>query len=188
LSGPPEVPARSHGVDWQDAEAFYLGLDRSVRTYAEVARRFEISDVRVGQIARSRRWQEKALEIDRRLEESSIRLVVRSREQRIKKTLGIVDRLLDRYESGVDGLELKPSDLPNLVKLAELLVGEPTDRVEVATVRRVFAILIERAGRFVTLEQRPAFLLEMRELESALPEPERPALDTGPEIVQESPA
>lgn len=147
-----------------------------------------MSDVRVGQVARQRGWAEKAAEVDRRADEASIRLAVRSREARIRKTLGIVDRLLDRYEIDVDRLELKPSDLPNLVKLSELLIGEPTDRMEAVVVRRVFALVVERAGRFVPREQREEFLTVMGELEAEIPSPERPALDTDADDVVESSA
>lgn len=188
MSAGSEVDRSAVGVDWAEAEAFYLAAAPTERTFAHVARRFKVSDVRVGQVARDRRWKEKALEVDRLADEASITLAVRTRSARIKKTLGVIDRMLDRYTANVNALELKPSDLPQLVKLAELLVGEPTDRVEVSIVRRVFALLVERAGRFVPAEQRPAFLVEMRELEASLPQEERPALDNGPEAVVESPA
>lgn len=176
-------------VDWQEAEGLYLAMAPTERSFAEVGRRMNVSDVRVGQIARERDWKAKALEVDRRADEASITLAVRTRSQRIKKTLGIIDRMLDRYSANVNALELKSSDLPNLVKLAELLVGEPTDRVETAVVRRVFALVIERTAVYVALEHREAYLAEVRELEAALPEPtEQRALDKGEEDVQESPA
>jgi hypothetical protein len=184
MSAGSEVDRSVVGVDWAEAEAFYLAVAPTERTYSKVARQFKVSDVRVGQVARQRGWQAKALEVDRRADEASITLAVRTREQRIKKTLGIIDRMLDRYTTSVNALELKPSDLPQLVKLAELLVGEPTDRVEVSVVRRVFALVIERAGLYVERDRREAFLEEMRELEASLPQPDsRPALDKSVEPV-----
>jgi hypothetical protein len=59
---------------------------------------------------------------------------------------------------------VKLGDLPGLVRLRELLLGQATDRVEVSEVRLVLVAAFSTASRYVPDERREDFL---RELEQA---------------------
>lgn len=129
------------GVDWVAAEAFWLGLDPP-RPFSRVAKRFTVSVSRVARVAKRDNWAAKAEEIDRKAAARAQGRIVRSREERVAKVLGIVDGLLDRYDTNLDGLELRPSDIPHLTKLAELLVGEATDRMSFGEVQEALSVVI----------------------------------------------
>jgi hypothetical protein len=153
---------RTGRVDWDEARDFWLALDPP-RPFGTVAERFTVSVQRVRFIAKRESWAELAADVDARTLEQAKQRIVRSRAERVRKTLGIVDGLLDRYDQQLDVLELKPADLDRLVKLAELLEGEATDRITVGEAQQGFAVLLTIAARYVPKQRRQAFLAEVRD-------------------------
>lgn len=131
----------NRGVDWDAARHLWLAQPPP-RSYQEVARQVGVSGTRVRYVARRDGWPELADEIDAEALAKVKRRMVLSREQRIEKTLGIVDGLLDRFDDRLDDLEVRPADLPALVKLAELLVGEATDRMSFAEVQEALSVVM----------------------------------------------
>lgn len=91
--------------------------------------------------------------------------VARSREDRIAKTLLIVDTALDHVDddlgNGAQRAEL--ARVPELVRLAELLSGEATDRVSFDEMQAGFRALLEIASRYVPKAKREQFLAEVNE-------------------------
>lgn len=157
-------------IDWVAAEAFYLALDPP-RSFGTVAREFGVSDSRVSRVARERKWREKVVEADQHITDQINAQAVFSRAERVQKALSLVDGLLVRAGADIErlGKDLRPSDLPAIVKLAELLEGEATDRVALGEVQLVIQAVVAVAGRWVTSELPPAERRDgfLRELESA---------------------
>lgn len=157
-----EQPTR-RGTNWAEARDFWLALDPP-RSFGVVAKQFGISDTRVRVVARRDDWAAAAAEIDRRTLEQAKTRIVRSRAERVQKTLGIVDALLDRYDAELDKLELRPGELDRIVKLAELLVGEATDRMEFSEVQDALGATVKLALEYIGREQRDEFLDRWRRL------------------------
>ncbi len=124
-------------IDWDEAFAFYCNLDKTQRTYRAVAEAFPISEQSVKVRGRTEDWPAAAAEIDRQAAEAAMRKVVKSRSERVAATLKFADDYVDAAAKNLkDGtLDIKASDVPALVKTAELLLGEPTDRVQISQIR-----------------------------------------------------
>jgi hypothetical protein len=139
------TPPKRKPTDWIAARDFWLALPAHERHSVTVARRFGISEARVRFIAKRDNWRDLAAAVDARVAAQVTTRIVRSRADRVRKTLGIVDGLLDRFDAQLAELELRPGELPGLVKLAELLEGEATDRVTSAEAQEMFAALMALA-------------------------------------------
>lgn len=133
------------GIDWDAAETFFLALDPP-RPLPRVAEKFGVSKTRVGQVARKRKWREKATEIDKRAAARGFNGALRSRQARVEHVLRFVDGYLDAAVTALDAskLEIRASDVPPLVKLTELLLGEATDRVESRRFAEVIVAFLPR--------------------------------------------
>jgi hypothetical protein len=185
-SSPPK--ARRDGsppkVNWQAAKAYFLALPVERRTFKAVAERFKVSDVRVGQIAKRDRWGEDVLRLDEEQERatwSKLRRELRSRADRVARTLELYDRANDlalellpvredgsidveKLGAGAPTLEQILRRIPGLFRMAELAAGEATDRVQIADVQPVLSAF----ARIAVLEAAPERRAEvMRLLEAA---------------------
>jgi hypothetical protein len=156
------APSKQHParIDWGEARTFFFELGPT-RTYSAVSKQFGVSDTAVGQHARKHGWKDAAFEYDRAVEETAASKSVRGRAARVAQSLRVVDKFLDRYETEADQLDLKVGDLPGIVKLAELLEGEATDRVSVGEVQGVIRTVFLVAGRFVPEDRRDEFREEL---------------------------
>jgi hypothetical protein len=170
-------------VNWRAAKAYYLALPEERRSYAAVARRFGVSDVRVGQIAKRDGWA-KAVEEIQAIEEREIQRVLRrelrNRAERISRTLEVYDRvsdlaleLLPLDESGeidvtrireLPSLDALLGKMPGLFRMAELAAGEATDRVAISDVPPVLVAFARIAVLNADADRRGEV---MRELEAA---------------------
>jgi tRNA A37 N6-isopentenylltransferase MiaA len=150
-------------IDWAAALAYFLALPPHQRTFASVAARFGVSDTAVRNHARKHGWDAAAAELDRQAAADAMRKARRTRAQRIEQALRLVDGTMDAFEEHLPAkaAEAKISDLPALVKLAELLEGEATDRIDVSQARALVNVVFQVAGRFVPADQREVFLQEM---------------------------
>lgn len=168
-------------TNWIAARAYYLALPVERRTFAEVARRFQVSDVRVGQVARSQGWAEEAGKLEERVERRALTMLVRNRAERLARTLEIYDRaadlalasipLTDKGEIDVKALgDSRPklealfSSMPGLFKMAELAAGEATDRVAISELQPVLIAFAKIAVVHAPAERRGDVI---RELEAA---------------------
>lgn len=168
-------------TNWQVAKAYYLGLPRERRSFAEVARKFKVSDVRVGQVARAAGWPETAAAVDERVERRAVTMIVRSRAERLARTLELYDRAADAtlkmlpldangdvdvkaLEKAKPKLEALLSGMPGLFKMAELAAGETTDRVAIAEIQPVLIAFAKIAVVHAPAETRGQVI---RELEAA---------------------
>lgn len=169
-------------TNWQAARAYYLALPLTKRTFAEVGRRFQVSDVRVGQVARSQGWVEEAAKVDERIEKRAISLLVRNRAERLARTLEVADRYTDLVlaqipldANGQIDVSKIPAEalgridqvvekMPGLFKMAELAAGEATDRVAIAELQPVLVAFAKIAVVHAPPEKRGEVI---RELEAA---------------------
>ena len=154
---------RRQRTDWAAALAYWLALPVHERTYSRVATHFRVSPHAVGNHARKHRWEDAAAEVDRQAAAEAVRKARRSRSARIEQALRLVDGTMDFFEEKLPekAADARLSDLPALVKLAELLEGEATDRVDLGQVRAVLVAVVQVAGRYVPAEARDAFLGEL---------------------------
>lgn len=151
----------NRGTDWVEARDFWLALDPP-RSYEAVARRYGVTGARVRFVAKRDKWAAAAADVDARVLASVKTRVVRSRAERVQKVLGIVDGLVDRYDTELAQLELRPADLDRVVKLAELLEGQATDRMDFAEVQEALGMLLRIATKYVPRAQLRGFLDEVR--------------------------
>ncbi len=142
-------------VDWEAAKAFYIALPAEERSYTRISAQFGVSEVSVGKWARRQDWPAQAAEADRKAGEKAVARIVRSRAERIVAYTSLVDDYVDAVAAKLktDDLDVKAADLPGLVKTAELLLGEPTDRIQVSQLQplldsydRAVERLVELAG------------------------------------------
>jgi len=95
---------------------------------------------------------------------------VRSRADRVAKVLALVDAFVDHVDANFDekAREAKLSSLPDLVKLAELLVGEATDRMELHEVTEALTLVTSIAVTFIPKARRNEFLAAVRKALGAI--------------------
>lgn len=153
-------------IDWAAAEAFYLSLDPP-RRLQRVVEKFAVSRVSVGKQAKARKWREKATEIDEHAARGTMQRIRRSRQERVQKVLELVDTVVEGFTDD-RLLEAKVSDLPALVKLAELLEGEATDRVDIRKVQPVIVAFVTRVAGCVSKDKQPEFAGHLDWLEGEL--------------------
>lgn len=174
------VKTKANGTNWDAARAYFLALPASKRTYAAVARRFDVSRERVGQVAKDAGWAKTAETIDARVERKAITQVVRNRAERLARTLDVFDRASDlalellpvKADGSVDTKAIAQmprvdqilEKIPGLFKMAELAAGEATDRVSIADVQPVLVAFARIAVFNAPAERRGDV---MRELEGA---------------------
>lgn len=124
-------------LDRPAALAFYIALGSAERSYAKVAQEYGVSTVTVAKLGRRENWVEQAKAADEQATKEGVKRAVRSRSERVAATLRFVDDALDKAATRLENetLEIKASDISTLVKTAELLLGEPTDRVQISQLR-----------------------------------------------------
>lgn len=158
-----EQPKR-RGTNWHEARDYWLALDPP-RSFETVAKAFAVSAQRVGFIARRDSWAKLGADVDRRALEQATRRIVLSRADRVTKVLGIVDGALAHFDAELEAkaADAKLADLPGLVKLAELLVGEATERMEFAEVQEALGSVMAIAVELLPVGKRAEFLSRVRE-------------------------
>ena len=136
-------PSTRARIDWGAARAFFVAMDPP-RAYSAVARRFAVSVTAVRTHARAEAWAEHAAEADRLAAEKALAGAVKTREQRVASLLRITDRLIDHFEANVEekATEATFLDVERMGKLAELLVGEATDRISVSEVQAALVVVM----------------------------------------------
>lgn len=119
-------------INWDEAFAYFCELEPQERSYGRVAERFEVSDSAVRKHAAPERWEERARELDKRALSRALAKLETNRTNRITSILVTAQKVavevLRQVESGV----LRPT-IPDLVaigRLAELVEGEPTERLD----------------------------------------------------------
>lgn len=149
------------------------------RTYERVAALYGVTEGAIRRIARRDGWADEAAEVDRKAMVKASALGLRTREQRVVKVLTIVDKVLDDAEVAIDRgtFEVRPSDIPHFVRLAELLEGEATDRIEGSAVVGLVVQLGAIASSDRPLEERRAeFRRVLESVQRGELEPGRPEL------------
>jgi hypothetical protein len=148
---PTKPPAQRGGrpqIDWSAAKLCFIELG-PVRSYTEVARQFGVSLTAVRNHAKAEDWPAAAQKADADAEAAVIAKGAKTREQRISDYRALVDDVMDSLKQRVD--EAKVSDLPSLLKVLELLEGEPTERVSFdelqSALRLAMTIAVETARR-----------------------------------------
>lgn len=121
-------------LDVPAALAFYVGLGPAERSYLKVSREFQVSLTTIQKWGKRQDWPSKAAAADADASEKGQRQAARSRADRVATTLKFVDDYTDAVKDRLAGnaLDVKASDVAALVKLAELLTGEPTDRIQIS--------------------------------------------------------
>jgi hypothetical protein len=160
------VTSDNHGrsrISWDDAFTYYASLPRGRRSFGKVARKFGVSDTAVRNHAGRHGWRDRVAAIDAKTDERIAAKVVRSRSERVADVVNFADlyaqEVLSQLRAG--DLPLSAAELVHVVKLAELLSGEATDRIQVHEVRVLVAATFELAGRFVPADRREEFLREV---------------------------
>jgi hypothetical protein len=165
-------------IDWGEAYA-YFASDATI-TFVDVAEKFGVSDTAVRKHAKPEKWDERRATLQAK--------AVARRENGMLPTLAEINaetlRAVQKARGHLlsDGADApKWSDLAPLAKLEQLILGQATDRVEVARVSALIVAFIPRVGRIVMsdspIEVRAAeFQGELDWLESELA-----ALDRGEE-------
>lgn len=130
MPSPPQ-PTR---VDWNAARAFYVTLGPEERTYRRVAEEFTVSETTVKKWAKRQKWPDVAAAADEKAGKNALDRAIRTRSERTEAVLKLVDEYVDQTSAKMKSksLDVKASDIPALVKLAELLLGEPTDRIQIS--------------------------------------------------------
>lgn len=145
--------------DHDAALAAYVALGPQ-RSFGKIARQFGVSDVTISKVARRDNWDAVAAKTDRDAATKALRAAVKSREDRNLEVLGFVDEYVQTAKKRLANstLEVRAGDIPGLVKLAELLEGEATERVDVGQVQQVLVVVLNTALRFVPPSDREGFL------------------------------
>lgn len=178
------VSRQLHRFDHDAARAFYVSLDPP-RRYVDVAAKFGVSDTTIRKVARAEAWQDAAFKADEQAAEKALAGAVRTREQRVKAVLAITDRLVDHFiaEAAAKAAASSYLDLERMMKLAELVEGEATDRFSFAEVQSTLVVVMAAGPEL--LAELAAAGLKGRALERAFKERfpqvvrERVALNSG---------
>lgn len=128
---------RKPRVDWDAARAFYLSLAPDERTYRRVVAEYGVSEKTVQKWARRQDWPAQAAALDGQVAAETLDHVRRTRSQRVTVILNLVDDYVDKVKEKLaeNSLDVKASDVSALVKTAELLIGEPTDRIQISQLK-----------------------------------------------------
>lgn len=152
----------------REAFDFYYSLAHE-RSYSKVAKQFKVSSVSVKKWANSFNWQDRIKEIDAqvaaRLDSETVEAVV-SQSQKITQ---IVDKLIDRCTVTLPSGEVVPTfrvenlqDFATLVKLHQLLNGDPTERTEFVA-GNAREKLAERLAAQATVREAEEFIRQSNE-------------------------
>ena len=127
------------------------------RNHEQVAKRLGISDVSIGNWAHSFGWALRVQEYDAKVADELDKATITEVTKQRQKIVGIVSALIDRSVVDVDG-KLVPtfvvesvSDFERVVKLFQLLSGEPTDRSEVTDATSARQTVLSRLDRLYSL-------------------------------------
>lgn len=186
MSSATEEKAKANRVNWIAAKAYFLALPEERRTLKAVADRFQVSDVRVSQVAKRDKWLAEADTIDRRVERKAITNLVRNRADRLTRTLEIYDRSTDLAlqilpldaTGAIDVSKIDPSKmpridqvlekLPGLFRMAELAAGEATDRIALSELQPVLIAFAKIAVVNARPEDRGQVVRELEQASSGL--------------------
>jgi uncharacterized protein YjcR len=161
-----EAPTEARGrnrIDWVKARARYLELG-SRRTFVQIASEFGISDTAVRKHARLNGWKEAALAFDRKDSANLERQALRNREARNARFIEIVAGAVLEWDHTLSERIKKMSaqDLVALLRHAELIEGEATERIErlqvMVCVGAIYAAVGDLIIRRVPPEERAAEL------------------------------
>lgn len=156
---------RRFKIDWDQAFAYYASLGPT-RTYAEVCRRFGVTRRTVEVHAQREKWQERAAAIEAEARQQAEASIVRDRAARVADTLRIIDASRIKFASHLkeSSFRLTGSDFVGLIKLEQLIEGEPTDRVDFHEVQSMLGQVVTVALRHIPKSKRQAFVEEIRGL------------------------
>jgi len=128
-------------IDWTAAKISYVS--DPTRSFGKIARQFGVSDTAVRKHANAEGWEPEAVEFDRRAEERALSAAALSRDEMTQRVLKLRDLTLERAIAQLEeGDEVKLADVPNIVKLSELLLGEATERIDPVQVKQILAIVL----------------------------------------------
>lgn len=163
------TPSQRGKVDWPSARTMYLELGPE-RSLLAVARHFLVSKTSVANQSRKNGWKAAALAFDQEVERRQEQAALRTRTNRRVRVLTIIDDVIDAFggKATEKGKEASASDFAALVKLAELLEGEPTDRVQVGEVQQMVAVILTGVSVFIADEKRAEFLAWLVDVKSQL--------------------
>lgn len=146
-------------IDWVAARTYYLELGPT-RTATAVAAKFNVSPQGVYKQMRKNAWKTDAYAFDQEVQRRQEQAALRTRTNRRVKVLTIIDDVIDAFggKATEKGKEASASDFAALVKLAELLEGEPTDRVQVGEVQQMVGVILSGVSVFIASDKRGDFL------------------------------
>lgn len=155
--------------DWDAAFDYYYSLGHE-RSFAKVSEHLGCGPRTVERAARRRRWQERVIELDEKANAKAEDKLVRERADRVADTLRVIDAARVRFAGQLrtSAFRLTGSDFVGLMKLENLLDGEATDRIDFAEVKEALLEERERAMRYMTPEQRAAYIAELEEATRAV--------------------
>jgi hypothetical protein len=156
-------------IDWPSARTYYLELGPG-RSLAMVSRQFGVSDTSVGKHAKQSGWKEAGLAFDQEVERRQEQAALRTRTNRKIRVLTAADDFIDGFADNAKakGGDGNASDFAAVVKLTELLEGEPTDRVQVGEVQQMFAVILSGVSVFIAADKRGDFLAWLEEVKPQL--------------------
>jgi hypothetical protein len=121
-------PAR-RAIDWDAAYDFFAGLAPGERTYAAVARRYGVTDARVGVIARREGWQQRVAVEDakrrRNLEARRIRVLAERDEDTIRTIEAMRIKMAQQLADPT--FRISVGDFVQALRIERLIEGESTD-------------------------------------------------------------
>lgn len=130
---------RQPRADWGAARAFYVCLGPEQRSCRRVAAEFTVSETTVKKWAKRQDWPGVAAKADDEVSRRAMTQVIHTRSERVAAVLRFVDDYVEEVGAKLRSgkLDVKASDVSALVRTAELLVGEPTDSVQISQLRRL---------------------------------------------------
>jgi len=123
----------------------YLGSDRCLK---KVSKKYKVVLQTVRNWSAKQQWK-KRLETDEKELYDSLKNRYREKwTNRMEKRLKTIDNSIDLFNDLLDakGLKLSPTDFINMVKLENLLIGEPTERTDVIDRKKIAQEMDEILG------------------------------------------
>jgi hypothetical protein len=145
-------------LDRAEALAYYLADPR--RSFADVATAFGVTPQRVSQVAAEDGWRERRVAVQQAAVAAAEARALQSLEERNQETLEVADLALRKMAEQLrdPAFRLSGEGFVAIAKLALLIEGEPTDRIEVGEVQQFVRDLLFAVAEFVPRERRPALL------------------------------
>lgn len=157
------TPRPKTRIDWGVALAAYVAAGPEHRSYGAVAKEWRLSETTVRKHAAGGKcrccplagWDAIAGEIDRKAASQALTKAAKTRTERAMQALRIADGYLDGIEANLEAkvAESKLSDMPAIVKLAELLEGEATERIDPGQVQQVLALVLRIGAKGLPREE-----------------------------------